>query len=166
MEKSNMLPTHIGIIMDGNGRWAQKRGMLRSIGHRYGTETIKPAISFCSGKGIKYLTLYAFSTENWKRPSYEVDTLMSLISEYLTKETAEKMCIRDSLIYSNYNRNYQSRLLFCFSIVFLAELHYVYAMLSERRPYRRSRRRLACRNLQFNYARNFFCHDSNPFEYY
>ena len=89
MEKSNILPTHIGIIMDGNGRWAQKRGMLRSIGHRYGTETIKPAISFCSGKGIKYLTLQAFSTENWKRPSYEVDTLMSLISEYLTKETAE-----------------------------------------------------------------------------
>lgn len=89
MTEDIRLPRHIGIIMDGNGRWAKKRGNIRTFGHKYGTENVKPAISYCSKKGIKVLSLYTFSTENWKRPQTEVDTLMSLITEYLLRETAE-----------------------------------------------------------------------------
>jgi undecaprenyl diphosphate synthase len=89
MIQETHLPQHIGIIMDGNGRWAKKRGNIRTFGHKYGTENVKPAISYCTKKGIQVLTLYTFSTENWKRPQAEVDTLMSLITEYLLKETAE-----------------------------------------------------------------------------
>jgi undecaprenyl diphosphate synthase len=89
MTQETHLPRHIGIIMDGNGRWAKKCGNIRTFGHKYGTENVKPAISYCTKKGIQVLTLYTFSTENWKRPQAEVDTLMSLITEYLLKETAE-----------------------------------------------------------------------------
>lgn len=87
--KKIYLPVHLGIIMDGNGRWAKKQGKLRTFGHRYGVETVRTAISYCSEVGIKFLTLYTFSTENWKRPRSEVTALMNLIVEYLIKETPE-----------------------------------------------------------------------------
>lgn len=83
------IPEHIGIIMDGNGRWAKNKGMIRSIGHKFGTETVRCAIEYCSEKKVKVLTLYAFSTENWKRPRAEINAIMSLLSEYLYKETPE-----------------------------------------------------------------------------
>ena len=85
----NNLPKHIGVIMDGNGRWAKKVGKVRTFGHKFGVETVRTAISYCSKMGIEVLTLYAFSTENWKRPQGEVNVLMNLISEYLLKETPE-----------------------------------------------------------------------------
>lgn len=83
------VPQHVAIIMDGNGRWAQKRGLPRSMGHRAGVESLRIAVKFFSRIGVKYLTVYAFSTENWKRPREEVDTLMNLLVEYLEKEVAE-----------------------------------------------------------------------------
>jgi undecaprenyl diphosphate synthase len=83
------LPAHVAIIMDGNGRWAKKRGLARSFGHRAGVENVKAIIRFCSNIGIKALTLFAFSTENWKRPSDEVGLLMSLLLEFLKKEIEE-----------------------------------------------------------------------------
>jgi len=83
------LPEHIAIIMDGNGRWAKKRGLSRSIGHREGSNTLKKIVTFCEEIGIKYLTVYAFSTENWKRPKSEVDSLMSLLKEYLKNADKE-----------------------------------------------------------------------------
>ncbi len=91
VEKLNTdeLPRHIAIIMDGNGRWAKKRGLARSFGHRAGTDNVKKIIRFCSDIGIKILTLFAFSTENWKRPAEEVNLLMGLLLEYLRKEIRE-----------------------------------------------------------------------------
>ena len=74
--------------MDGNGRWAAKRGMPRSFGHKAGAEALKKVIDSCRRIGIKYVTFYAFSTENWKRPTEEVDALMKLFKEYLNE--AEK----------------------------------------------------------------------------
>jgi undecaprenyl diphosphate synthase len=82
----NRIPTHIAIIMDGNGRWAHKRGKPRVYGHKNGVKSIKEAIEGCSDMGIKYLTLYAFSTENWNRPKLEVKTLMALLVSSLKKE--------------------------------------------------------------------------------
>ncbi|HRM72453.1 MAG TPA: polyprenyl diphosphate synthase, partial [Ruminococcus bromii] len=79
------LPSHIGIIMDGNGRWAKKRGLPRKAGHRQGAKTFRTITRYCSDVGIKYLTVYAFSTENWKRPQEEVDALMSLFKSYLNE---------------------------------------------------------------------------------
>lgn len=81
--KYTKLPEHIAIIMDGNGRWAKKRGMTRGFGHKQGCVTLKKIVKYCSKIGIKYLTVYAFSTENWRRPKSEVDQLMSLLREYL-----------------------------------------------------------------------------------
>lgn len=75
--------------MDGNGRWAQKRGMMRIYGHKAGVKTVREIVKACSELGIKYLTLYAFSTENWKRPLEEVNFLMDLLVEYLSKEVNE-----------------------------------------------------------------------------
>lgn len=83
------LPKHIAIIMDGNGRWAKKRGLLRTFGHKAGTENVKTIIRFCSDIGIQELTLFAFSTENWKRPSDEVGFLMNLLLEFLKREIDE-----------------------------------------------------------------------------
>ncbi len=80
---NRILPQHIGIIMDGNGRWAKKRGLPRSAGHRVGAKNFKSITRYCNKIGIKYLTVYAFSTENWKRPSEEINALMSLFKEYL-----------------------------------------------------------------------------------
>lgn len=86
---NNALPKHIAVIMDGNGRWAKKQGMIRSVGHRSAMSAVKTAINYCSDKGIEVLTLYAFSTENWKRPKEEISVIMNLIIEYLLKETPE-----------------------------------------------------------------------------
>ncbi len=77
------IPEHIGIIMDGNGRWAKKRGLPRPIGHTYGAKTFKNITRYISRQGVKYLTLYAFSTENWKRPLEEVNALMKIFRQYL-----------------------------------------------------------------------------------
>jgi undecaprenyl diphosphate synthase len=85
----NRLPNHIAIIMDGNGRWAKERNLPRAFGHRAGVETIRNIVKECNKLGIKYLTLYAFSTENWKRPLEEVNSLMKLLSEYLKSEINE-----------------------------------------------------------------------------
>lgn len=77
------LPEHIGIIMDGNGRWAKKRGLPRSAGHKAGAESLKKIVTEANNMGVKYITVYAFSTENWKRPKAEVDYLMNLLMDYL-----------------------------------------------------------------------------------
>lgn len=77
------VPAHIGIIMDGNGRWAKKRGLPRSAGHSAGAETFKKIVRYCSKIGVKHLTVYAFSTENWRRPAAEVTFLMGLFEQYL-----------------------------------------------------------------------------------
>lgn len=83
------MPEHVAIIMDGNGRWAQKRQMPRALGHKAGVEALRDVIKTADSIGLKYLTFYAFSTENWKRPADEVSTLMQLLVEYLKKEVKE-----------------------------------------------------------------------------
>jgi undecaprenyl diphosphate synthase len=83
---SGNIPSHVGVIMDGNGRWAQLRGLPRAEGHRVGAERAKEIIEFSAEIGIKCLTLYTFSTENWRRPSSEVSMLMRLLEIYLKKE--------------------------------------------------------------------------------
>ncbi|ASW42925.1 isoprenyl transferase [Clostridium isatidis] len=88
LDKEN-IPEHIAIIMDGNGRWARKRNLPRTMGHRAGVEAIRRVLKEADKIGIKYLTLYAFSTENWKRPKDEVSALMNLLVEYFKKELAE-----------------------------------------------------------------------------
>lgn len=80
------LPQHIGIIMDGNGRWAKKWGFLRNIGHENGVKTVKKIVKYCAQIGVPHLTLYAFSTENWNRPAIEVNALMKLMSFALKNE--------------------------------------------------------------------------------
>ncbi|WP_277632352.1 isoprenyl transferase [Avrilella dinanensis] len=80
------LPKHLAIIMDGNGRWAKKQGLLRTIGHENGAKAVRQTVETCARLGIKNLTLFAFSTENWNRPKLEVDTLMKLLSKALKKE--------------------------------------------------------------------------------
>ncbi|HEU5016323.1 MAG TPA: isoprenyl transferase [Roseiflexaceae bacterium] len=81
------IPRHIAIIMDGNGRWARQRGLPRVAGHRAGTRNIRRIVQACPDLGVRYLTLYAFSTENWARPSAEVSGLMRILSEFLDHET-------------------------------------------------------------------------------
>ncbi len=94
------LPKHIAIIMDGNGRWAKKQGLLRAFGHENGTKSVRIVVESCAKLGISNLTLYAFSTENWNRPSLEVETLMKLLITSLQKElpTLQKNNIRLSAI--------------------------------------------------------------------
>ena len=87
--KPETLPRHVAIVMDGNGRWAQKRGLPRSFGHRAGTERLREIIRFSSDAGIQALTLYAFSTENWRRPEEEKSVLFSLLIEYFNSEIDE-----------------------------------------------------------------------------
>ena len=85
-KKSNIervLPTHIAIIMDGNGRWAKKRSLPRTAGHAAGSKNFKDIARYCNKIGLKYLTVYAFSTENWKRPKEEVDNIMKIFKDYL-----------------------------------------------------------------------------------
>ncbi|MEK6726334.1 MAG: isoprenyl transferase [Deltaproteobacteria bacterium] len=93
MEKLNKdkLPTHLAIIMDGNGRWAQKRLLNRVVGHEKGIDAVRRVVRLSRELGIKYLTLYAFSNENWNRPSIEVSALMRILNKYLLKELPEMM---------------------------------------------------------------------------
>ncbi|MGL2966674.1 isoprenyl transferase [Flavobacterium sp. XGLA_31] len=90
------LPKHLAIIMDGNGRWAKQKGLLRAFGHENGTKSVRSTVETCAKLGIEYLTLYAFSTENWNRPKLEVDTLMKLLISSLKSEleTLQKNNIR------------------------------------------------------------------------
>ena len=83
------VPAHVAIIMDGNGRWAKQRGLPRLAGHRAGTENIRTIIHGCVEFGVQYLTLYAFSTENWRRPRHEVSGLMMILGEVIDRETEE-----------------------------------------------------------------------------
>ena len=82
----NRIPQHIAIIMDGNGRWATERGLDRTFGHKAGLDTVTRITAECSRLGVKYLTLYTFSTENWKRPAYEIEALMGLVLNFLEME--------------------------------------------------------------------------------
>jgi len=91
------IPEHIAIIMDGNGRWAKKRSLPRQAGHRAGAQTLKKITDFCNNIGVKILTVYAFSTENWKRPKDEVDALMNLLLEYL-KDAERQLAGRNIVI--------------------------------------------------------------------
>ncbi len=92
------LPAHIAIIMDGNGRWAKRRGLPRVAGHRAGMEPVRVTIDTCARMGIQALTLYAFSTENWKRPRTEVDTLWRLLRLYLRREMPD--LVRNDVVFS------------------------------------------------------------------
>jgi undecaprenyl diphosphate synthase len=83
------LPLHIAIIMDGNGRWAKKRGLPRTIGHRQGVKAVKKVVRIAGEIGVKYLTLFTFSTENWKRPKQEISAIMKLLEETTRKELSE-----------------------------------------------------------------------------
>ena len=89
VEQLAAVPAHIAIIMDGNGRWAKQRGLPRLAGHRAGTENIRKIIEGCVEFGVQYLTLYAFSTENWRRPQPEVTGLMTILGEVIDRETQE-----------------------------------------------------------------------------
>src|ERR1700745_965550 len=92
-EMVNQVPKHVAIIMDGNGRWARQRGWPRSRGHLEGAKAVKACVEACLELGVLYLTLYAFSTENWQRPKEEVDTLMGLLRRFLrdyTKDLARR----------------------------------------------------------------------------
>ncbi len=93
--ETSVLPRHVAVIMDGNGRWAQRRGLPRTAGHKAGAENFRTIATYCKDLGIDYLTVYAFSTENWKRPKGEVDAIMGLLDEYL-RESVETMA-RDNI---------------------------------------------------------------------
>lgn len=87
MTNSEKIPVHVTIIMDGNGRWAKKQGLRRVFGHKAGVESVRQATEFAAEKGVKFLSLFAFSEENWKRPQDEVNTLMELMVDAILKET-------------------------------------------------------------------------------
>lgn len=89
LKESGEIPTHIAIIMDGNGRWARQRGLPRTAGHKRGVDTVRDIVEACAQVGVKYLTLYTFSTENWKRPQDEVSVLMRLLLRSLKKRANE-----------------------------------------------------------------------------
>jgi len=94
MDETNLInkkniPNHVAIIMDGNGRWALKNGKQRIFGHRNAMTSVRETVQVCTEIGVKYLTLYAFSTENWERPKYEVNALMELLVSALNKEIDE-----------------------------------------------------------------------------
>jgi undecaprenyl diphosphate synthase len=89
IKSSGKLPEHIAIIMDGNGRWARKRGLMRTAGHRAGVKTVKKIVRVAGDIGLKYLTLFTFSTENWKRPKDEVSAIMRLLEETTKRELSE-----------------------------------------------------------------------------
>ena len=93
MERLNpdKLPQHVAIIMDGNGRWAKRRGLTRIFGHQKGIESVRDVVRTSRDLGIKWLTLYAFSEENWKRPQYEIKALMNILTRYLTTESKEML---------------------------------------------------------------------------
>lgn len=89
MEKVTGFPVHVAIIMDGNGRWAERQGLPRLDGHRKGVERVRPTIEYLNEEGVRYVTFYAFSTENWNRPDYEVDGLFRILEEIIGKEALE-----------------------------------------------------------------------------
>ena len=89
--EKNQLPRHIAIIMDGNGRWAKDKGLLRIEGHKEGVNTVDKVVTFCRKLGIEALTLYSFSSENWKRPPGEVSALMGILKRYLVKELSRML---------------------------------------------------------------------------
>jgi len=95
--QSGNIPAHIGIIMDGNGRWATERGLPRELGHRAGAEALRKITEYCSGIGVKAITAYAFSTENWNRPPAEVAALMKLLLEYL-KDSEKRLAGKNNRI--------------------------------------------------------------------
>jgi len=95
MTSPQPVPEHVAIIMDGNGRWANNRGLPRVVGHRQGVERIHPVALACARRGIRYLTLYAFSTENWRRPRSEVSALLRLLGSMIDEEA--RTCLRDNL---------------------------------------------------------------------
>src|SRR5690625_5836326 len=86
IKSSGAVPQHIAIIMDGNGRWAQKKGNIRLFGHKAGVDSVRDITESCAQLGVKHLTLYAFSTENWSRPATEINGLMKLLAESLRKD--------------------------------------------------------------------------------
>ncbi len=86
MKNDKNIPQHVAIIMDGNGRWAQERGLPRVAGHRAGVQTVREIVKAAAEEGVRYLTLYAFSQENWKRPKEEIDVLMELLDFFIDKE--------------------------------------------------------------------------------
>lgn len=94
----NRIPQHIAIIMDGNGRWAMDRGLDRTFGHKEGVETVKKITSECARLGVKYLTLYTFSTENWNRPAYEIEALMGLVLSFVEMNLFTDNCIKFRMI--------------------------------------------------------------------
>lgn len=91
MSESSSIPRHIAIIMDGNGRWAKERGLPRRDGHRAGAESVRECVEACKQLGVEYLTLYAFSSENWNRPPAEVSALMTLLERFLDQKAEEMM---------------------------------------------------------------------------
>jgi len=95
MIKLKKIPKHIAIIMDGNGRWAKKKNLPRIFGHKEGAKSVRDITEACAEIGVSYLTLYAFSTENWKRPKNEINFLMNLLYDYLIKE--EKTLIKNNI---------------------------------------------------------------------
>ena len=94
----NRIPQHIAIIMDGNGRWAMDRGLDRTIGHKTGVDTVKKITSECARLGVKYLTLYTFSTENWNRPAYEIEALMGLVLSFVEMDLFTENSIKFRMI--------------------------------------------------------------------
>ena len=94
----NRIPQHIAIIMDGNGRWAMDRGLDRTIGHKAGVDTVKKITSECARLGVKYLTLYTFSTENWNRPAYEIEALMGLVLSFVEMDLFTENSIKFRMI--------------------------------------------------------------------
>ena len=98
--EDDKIPKHIAIIMDGNGRWASEKGLPRTEGHKVGAETVRAILEHAKSRGVKYVTLFAFSSENWKRPKEEVKVLMDLFRKYLKEDVAElqKKKVRVSFI--------------------------------------------------------------------
>ena len=98
--EDDKIPKHIAIIMDGNGRWASEKGLPRTEGHKVGAETVRTILEHAKERGVKYVTLYAFSSENWNRPKAEVDVLMNLFRKYMKEDVAElqKKRVRVSFI--------------------------------------------------------------------
>lgn len=95
MNTNEKIPTHVAIILDGNGRWAKKRGLPRNFGHLKGCDNVEPVCKAAFNLGIKYITMYAFSTENWKRPQSEVDELMKLLAKYM--KDAMKLSVKNNM---------------------------------------------------------------------
>ena len=89
LDIKNAIPRHIAVIMDGNGRWAKKRGLPRSMGHKKGADSARNIVKYAANAGVEYITLFGFSSENWNRPADEIQELMKLLRQYLRSQTAE-----------------------------------------------------------------------------